>query len=116
MRCRCRRQIPGGTPLVYRRNPGALFQPGGRVSVVVPPSGRQLVERFQIDVKNATFKGGSGGSSLRIFGFAAMDPNRDNRAVLGPNGLNTVVVPSDHDKARVEAMRGKMLQVAERLG
>lgn len=89
---------------------------GGRVSVVVPPSGRQLVERFQIDVKNATFKGGSGGSSLRIFGFAAMDPNRDNRAVLGPDGLNTVVVPSGHDKARVEAMRGKMLQIAERLG
>jgi choline dehydrogenase-like flavoprotein len=54
---------------------------GGRVSVVVPPSTRrELIERFQIDVKNATFKDGSGGKILRIFGFAAMDPNRENRA------------------------------------
>jgi choline dehydrogenase-like flavoprotein len=89
---------------------------GGRVSVVVPPSGRQLVERFQLDVKNATFKGGSGGNSMRIFGFAAMDPQRNNRAELGTNGLNTVLKPSKHDNARVEAMRGKMLQVAEKLG
>ena len=84
--------------------------------MVVPPSARQLVERFQIDIKNATFKGGSGGNSLRIFGFAAMDPSPDNRAVLGSSGLDTIVEPSNHDNARVEAMRGRMLQIAEKLG
>ena len=53
---------------------------------------------------------------MRIFGFAAMDPNRENRAVWNQTDLHTVLKPSDHDYRRVEAMKDKMEQVAERLG
>jgi choline dehydrogenase-like flavoprotein len=90
---------------------------GGRVSVVVPPSGPQVLERFQIDVKTATFTGGGGGNSLRIFGFAAMDPHRDNRAVLRGDVVNTdLKLRGDYDGDRVNAMRARIREIARKLG
>jgi choline dehydrogenase-like flavoprotein len=86
------------------------------VSVVVPPLGQQKSERFQIDVKTATVKGGRGGNVLRIFGFAAMDPKRNNRVVVNRDGqINTILKPTRLDRARVAAMCGRMREVASKL-
>jgi choline dehydrogenase-like flavoprotein len=87
---------------------------GGGVNVVIPPPGPALLERFQIDIKTVTTNDGS--TRLRISGFAAMDPDPKNRVELHDGVVSTFLEQSSHDEFRVGNMRGRMLEVAEKLG
>lgn len=91
-----------------------------RVNVVIPPLSpgidHDIHQRFQIDIRQSLKPVKNGKLHLRISGFAAMDPNPKNQVVLADGNVNTILNRSTADKFRVEVMKKKMVELAERLG
>ncbi len=87
-----------------------------RVNVFIPPSGPELHERFQIDVRHSITPVMNGKLQVRISGFAAMDPDSEKMVKLDGPKVNTVLKPSTADEYRVDRMQETMIRVAERLG
>ncbi|HYI13407.1 MAG TPA: GMC oxidoreductase [Thermoanaerobaculia bacterium] len=87
-----------------------------RLNVVIPPPGRELRQRFQIDVRQSAVPVKNGKLCLRISGFAAMDPNENNRIEIDGSDVRTIIELSHADHVRVDAMKETMIEIAERLG
>src|SRR5262249_35887417 len=88
------------------------------ISLVLPPLGNELADRFQLHLRGEIVDR----RNLRvdIGGFAAMDPNPDNRVTLsrqkddfGLAKAYTRLVPSAADNERIAAMCARIHEVAK---
>ena len=99
---------------------------GKCVNVVIPPPPGGREQRFQIDIQGAVNLHDADRLSLRLSGFAAMDPNPENRIQLldgdhewGVPRVSTHIKDikdSPDDAVRIGVMKAKMRDIASKLG
>ena len=98
---------------------------GLAVRVVVPPTSRDLNDRFQIEIvgEEDPEKLGQGYLKLRLTGEAAMDPQSvnmvslsDNRDSYGVPYAKIFFQTSGYDETRITVMNRKMTEVTRQLG
>jgi choline dehydrogenase-like flavoprotein len=96
-------------------------RPGQGVSVVIPPPGGGLLERYQIHLRGELDANAK--LVIDIGGFAAMDPRKENRVTLS-EGKDHYGVPrahvrlalSDGDAARTGLMEKRIVDIGRALG